>query len=188
MQTKGERYFDVFDCHWFLHEDRYLENLEQLTNYIQKVKKTLNQVGRPDAPIWISEMASYSGSPMIATRSGLRKKNMPQISEKEQASDLVKLYVHALSLGVSKIFWVRLVEWSGYNIKNGYFDNTGLINNPLNDGESNKKLAYYSYKILTELLGGIDLKTIETLSLREKVYAYRFFKNGESIYIVWAVD
>jgi hypothetical protein len=183
-----ERYFDAFDAHWFLHQDKYTEDIAQLTPHIQKIRKKLSEVGHLDAPIWISEMASYSGSPIIVTRSGLREKNMPKISEKQQASDLVKLYVHALSLGVSKIFWVRLIEWSGFNIKNAYFDNTGLINNPLNDGESHKKLSYYSYKKLVEILKGMDLKIIETLSLREQVHTYRFLKNGESIYIVWAGD
>ena len=181
-----ERYFDVFDAHWFLHQDKYKEDIAQLTPYIQNIRKKLNEAGYKDTPIWITEMASYSGSPVIMSRARTREKNRPQISEIQHAGELVKLYVHALSLGVSKIFWVRLIEWNGYNIKNGYFDNTGLINNPLNDGESHKKLAYYSYKKLAETLKGVNPKTIEVLNLGKQLHAYKLSKNGHPVYFIWA--
>jgi hypothetical protein len=87
---------------------------------------------------------------------------------------------------VSKIFWVRLIEWNGFNVRNGYFDNTGLINNPLNDGESHKKLAYYSYKKLAETLKGVNPKTIEVLNLGKQLHAYKLSKNGHPVYFIWA--
>ena len=188
MNKRGgkERYFDVFDAHWFLHESNYTENFKQLTDYIQNIRKKLNEVGYQDTPIWIGEMASYSGSPFIATREGAIKRNKPYISEKQHAGELIKLYVHTISLGVSKMFWVRLIEWNGYNRMYGYFDNTGLINNPINDGESHKKLAYYSYKKLAEILKGVDIRTIEVLNLGKDVYAYKLIKNGHPIYFMWA--
>ena len=181
-----ERYFDVFDAHWFLHQDKYKEDIAQLTRYIQNIRKNLNEAGYKDTPIWITEMASYSGSPAIRSRSRTQEKNKPHISEKQHAGDLVNLYVHALSLGVSKIFWVRLIEWNGFNVRNGYFDNTGLINNPLNDGESHKKLAYYSYKKLAETLKGVNPKTIEVLNLGKQLHAYKLSKNVHPVYFIWA--
>lgn len=168
--------FDVFDCHWFLHADRHMENIEQLTEYIQNVRKKLDKVGYQDVPVWIAEMASYSAKP----------EGMSEASEQQHASELVKLYVRSLSLGVSKIFWVRLIEWSGFKGRsNGYFDNTGLISNPLNHGDSHEKLAYYSYKKLVEAFKGVNLKTAEALTLANHIQAYKFLKDGRPIYFVW---
>ena len=175
-QRGKERYFDVFDIHWFLHVDRYMQNIEQLTEYVQNARGKLNKAGYQAVPVWITEMASYSGSPM----------ELGPVSEKQHAGELVKLYVHSLSQGVSKIFWVRLIEWSGFKgKKNGYFGNTGLINNPQNDGESHKKLAYYSYKKIAELFKGINLKNFDTLNLKEQAHAYKFIKDGHPVYFIW---
>lgn len=110
---------------------------------------------------------------------------LPEISEKQQASELVELYVYALSMGVERMFWVTLTEWHNYNGPNGYFDNVGLINNPDNDGQSHKKLAYYAYKKLAETFKGIDCKTIESVNLGKDVHAYKFDKNGHPAYILW---
>ncbi|MBI4838810.1 MAG: cellulase family glycosylhydrolase [Nitrospirae bacterium] len=175
-QRSKERYFDVFDIHWFLHVDRYMQNMEQLTEYVRNAKGKLGKAGYQTVPVWITEMASYSGSPM----------ELGPISEKQHAGELVKLYVHSLSQGVSKIFWVRLIEWSGFKGKtNGYFGNTGLINNPLNDGESHKKLAYYSYKKLAELFRGVNLKNIDISAPGGQAHAYKFVKDGNPVYFVW---
>lgn len=180
-EGEKERCFDVFDCHWFFHHMRQMENIEQLTDYVQNIKRKLDRIGYQDVPIWMTEMASHSGKPTAIGCS------MPEISEKQQASDLVKLYVHALSLGVSKIFWVTLVENHGYGrTPNDYFDNVGLINNPLNDGESNNKIAYYSYKKLAEVLKSFEWKDIKKLKIKDNVCVYKFLNNEQSFYVVWA--
>ena len=176
-----ERYFDVFDCHWFLHMEKSSESIVQLTDYIKDVRQKLDRIGYADVPIWITEMASHSGNPTHG------RFQLQENSENQQASELVKLYVHALNLGVSKIFWVGLTEWHGFGKKaNTYFDNTGLINNPDNDGESHKKLAYYSYKKLTETLKGFHWQDIKTVNIEKNVRAYKFSKNGQTIYIIWS--
>lgn len=185
-QGAKERCFDVFDTHWFLHQGRYMETGEQLAQYIQGIRKKLDEAGYQDAPIWTNEMASYSGTPVLKNRSTGREKALPYISEKQHAGEVVKLYIRALSMGVSKVFWVRLIEYSGFNNKNGYFDNTGLINNPLTDGQSHRKLAYYTYKKLSHILNGVDLKTLEPLDLGKNIQAYKFLKNGSAMYILWA--
>lgn len=178
--SKGDRCFDVFDGHWFLHIT-HMEKIEQLTDYIQNIRQSLDRIGYRGTPVWMTEMASYSGRQTDKIHG-----NMRENSEKQQASELVKLYVNALSLGVSKIFWVRLIEWHNFGRKNGYFDQTGLINNPLNDGEQHKKLAYYSYRNLAKTLSGSKWQDIKTLKLGKNVHAYSFNKNGQTIYALWA--
>lgn len=41
-----------------------------------------------------------------------------------------------------------------------YFDCVGLINNPLNDSQSYRKLSYYTYKKMFEILEGSVGKTL----------------------------
>jgi hypothetical protein len=168
LSRDGERVFDVFDAHYFV-------SFDDLNVRIQEIRKRLDESGYQDIPIWMIEVACYSGQP----------NRMPHVTEKQQASEMVKIYVQALNLGVSKLFWQSVIDSYGYDGElNGYFDNTGLITNP-RSRESYKKLVYYSYKKLIETLKGCDLGKIETLKLRDNVLAYRFLKNEQPIYIIW---
>lgn len=159
------RCFDVFDCHWFLHQHKSMETLDQFTDYISDVKSRLNSItGYEEVPIWMTEVASYSGTPNLPNGNV-----MPYISEEQQAAELVRLLVHGISIGVSRMFWVRLVEWYNYGITpNSYFDNVGLINSPLNDGNSERKMAYYSFQSLIKMFDAVNLEEVGVVNL------YRF--------------
>jgi glycosyltransferase involved in cell wall biosynthesis len=184
LSTAGNRCFDVFDCHWFLHLHPTMETFGQFTEYIRDIQRRLAAAGYQDTPIWMTEIASYSGKPFLRKT----RTTMPEISEKQQAAELVKLLVHGMNLGVSRMFWVRLIEWHNYGNAgpDSYFDNVGLINSPLTDGQSHKKLAYFTYKHLIATLRGADLRTIATLHLGENVHIYRVLKGAQPVYIVWA--
>ncbi|MCK4788622.1 MAG: hypothetical protein KAV87_33075 [Desulfobacteraceae bacterium] len=184
LSAAGNRCFDVFDCHWFLHLHPTMETFGQFTEYIRDIQRRLVAAGYQDTPIWMTEIASYSGKPFLRKT----QTTMPEISEKQQAAELVKLLVHGMSLGASRMFWVRLIEWHNYGNAgpDSYFDNVGLINSPLTDGQSHKKLAYFTYKHLVATLRGADLRTMATLRLGENVHIYRFLKGAQPVHIVWA--
>jgi hypothetical protein len=55
----------------------------------------------------------------------------------------------------------------------------------LNDGKSHKKLAYYTYRIIVEVLEGSDWKNIVTIQEQERIYIYKFTNQGKPIWIAW---
>ncbi len=139
----GGPFFDVFDVHWFgLVDGSQYRLMETVVDDIN-VRLTAHSYG--DIPIWMTETATYSGTPdgfLVQT-------------EEEQARDLAKRLLHFRNLDIDKVFWTPHREFHNWkDIPNGYFDNTGLINNPLNDGSSSKKKAYFSYRFLTSKLDG----------------------------------
>ena len=130
-------------------------------------------------------MASHSGNPKREIEMGYP---ISAETERQQADELVKRYVYSLSLGIKKVFWVTVTEFHDFEGKgpDTYFNHVGLINNPKNDGESHKKLSYYSYKLLVEKLEGVDLNKVETLNLRDDIFAYRFYRGGHKVYVLWS--
>jgi hypothetical protein len=76
--------------------------------------------------------------------------------------------------------------------RNDFFDNIGLIYNGLggqyNPGEGVKKLAYYTYKLMTEKLEGSDRDNIQTLiEGTENVFSYKFTRveTCAPVYVAW---
>jgi hypothetical protein len=197
-----DRYFDVFDFHWYPFEGQYnylRENLlgkeyaTYLKDYIKNINSALAKYGYDNIPIFITETGQYSGTP--ATPEWVKKDVAQFHSEKKQALDLYKIYVYSLANGVKKLFWVTLTEWHNFGggETNGVFDNVGLINNPRNDGQSHKKLAYYTYKKMVEILEGSDWNNIQTIQEKDGVYIYKFTprlrsgqaKQGKPIWVAW---
>ena len=71
----------------------------------------------------------------------------------------------------------------GFKGRGGWFDHMGLIYSGSRHGV--KKLAYYTYKKMTEKLAGADLNSVKTLELGEGVAAFKFDKKGSPLYVVW---
>lgn len=190
IKSKPEdRYFDIFEFHWWaggtggyrkITLEEYTTDFKQ---YVGSIRSLLNKYGY-DVPIWITEMASHSGKP---EEKKLRI-YIPPETERQQAAELFKRYIYSLALGIKKIYWGTITEFHNFAGRgvNNYFDNVGLINNPRNDGESHKKLAYYTYKLMVEKLEGIDLDRIDTLNLGKDIFAFRFIKDGKKIYVLWS--
>lgn len=184
----ADRYFDAFDFHWGGAAGSYIKKYRRgvevdLKQYIEEIQSTLKKYN-VEVPIWITEISTYSGHP--ESPPGLQEQ-----PEETQAAELVKLYVYPLALGVKKVFWVSLKEWGHFGgRKKGYFKKVGLISNPRNDGDSHKKLAYYTYRMLIEKLGGVDLDKIQAINIGEDIYCYKFIKKKDVkfIYILWHDD
>jgi len=181
----GDHYLDIFDLHWsgqFAGDDDYdaislPTGTYELKAFIADIRSDLAAIGQVNVPFYITEMSDYSDTPAGYASS----------TETYHASAVIKRYVYALAAGIEKIFWAQMFEeHNAGGEENGYFDNVGLINNPLNaDGYSHRKLAYYSYKKMVETLEGSDWKNIQTVQDAGNVRMYGFVKNGKTVYAGW---
>lgn len=171
------QYFDIFDIHWYGNASGDYRGLGEVYDYID-VK--LDALGlSPPEGYWITEMGTYSGSPV--------EKNHPFQTEHQQARDVVKRCVYSLSLGIKKVFLAfGLIE--GFHHSDGYFDHTGLVYNGEGSddlGLGVKKLSYYAYKKMVDVLEGSDLDDIQVIQEQDGIYIYKFTRQGKPIWVVW---
>ncbi|MBI5545936.1 MAG: hypothetical protein HY901_18760 [Deltaproteobacteria bacterium] len=174
-------HFDVLD----IHVQGSAFNYRQLSAIVAAYHQVFDSNGVARKPIWHTEFGTHDGDP--DEDPALPGLQLPFQSEAIQASGLIKKYVHGLSAKVHKMFWTGLVEWSNYEgaHRNSYFDNTGLVNSANNDGQSHRKLAYYAYHKMIEVLDGSDWSTFQDLSVADDVYVFRVLKDGRPVWIAW---
>ena len=183
-ESPDEKVFDVVDIHWSLEAggDYRAVKGHNMKTLVSDIRNKLDSLGYKNIPIWITEMSTYCGKPSNPLPGVFLKEK----SEVDHAAELVKSYVYPLSLGVKKIFWTYgLVDrhnLGGQGVNN-YFDTVGLIHNPLNEGKSHKKLAYYSYKLMVDKLTGSS--NIIPLNLGEGIHAYKYLRDGKSVCVLW---
>ena len=181
---RGDRYFDVFDIHWYGYAGEYRKiGGHDLRGFMESYNRTLSSYGYGDTPLWMTETGTHVGKGVV----GKRGEPFPEQDEATQAAELVKRYVYFIGNGIKKVFWFKMANAHHDNIgrSNDYFENVGLIDNPRNNGDSSKKLAYYSYKLLVDMLEGSDWETIQRIDFGKDVHAYRFLKNGKAVHVLW---
>jgi predicted transcriptional regulator with HTH domain len=180
LQAGGGKYFDVFE---FKQHTYNADEYTELKNKMKVYEKILHRYGIDiqKTPVFL-ETATHDGNPSSSFKFILLQ---PQ-SEAEQASGLLKIYIYGLAIGIDKIFWNGLIELHNFagNPKSS-FNFYGLVNNPANDGKSHKKLAYYTYKKMVEVLEESDWNNIETVQEKDGIYIYKFTKKGKSIWVAW---
>lgn len=184
LDELDSQYIDVFDLHWYGKADGDYKKIRVIYD---DIRKYLDQKGFTDTEIWVTEMGTYSGA--IESR----KFNWSFQSEKQQAGDLLKRYVYSLSLGIKKIFWAwGVIEGFGSPNDDNYFDHTGLIydgkklsDKDIDRGKGIKKLAFYTYKLMTEKLEGSDWDQIGRIQERGGIYVYKFRREGKHIWVAW---
>ncbi|MFQ6087666.1 MAG: glycosyl hydrolase 53 family protein [Candidatus Methanofastidiosia archaeon] len=189
LKKDDKKYFDVFDYHFFppngYTPDSYYKMLDE---GIDSVRNLLDRYGYNNAEIWITET-------MILTTDGMNNneiQRLPEeyrvITEKQQALALFKTYVLALSKGVEKIFWNKLTEGSWFDFM---FNRCGLIRHSDFSGSTDKKLSYYTYKLMTEKLEGSDWNNIKIVKEEQNdtygIHLYKFTNRttGSPIWVGW---
>lgn len=177
LQALGGKCVDVMDFHWFGATTGDYAGARYVYDHIRSV---LNASGFPaDLPIWITETGAYSGSPVDP--------DYPSQTERQQALDYVKRCVYPLSFGVNKVFPAfGLME--GLMHDDTYFDHAGLIYDGMDGGDAGlgiRKLGYYAYKKMTEVLEGSDWSSIETILESGDVRVYKFTKDNSPISVAW---
>jgi hypothetical protein len=186
LAKSRETSFDIFDFHWYGNASGDYRGIQDI---YKKIKQKIDERDlSPDCVCWMTEMGTYSGDPIPIPALG--NFDYPFQTEEQQASDLLKRYVFALSLGIKKVFNAFGLK-EGFKYDNGFFDFTGLIYDGrlLHDkGKGVKKLAYYTYKLMTEKLQGSDWDNIAMIKTgNDNVYAYRFPKKASDkfLFVVW---
>ncbi|KKR47390.1 MAG: hypothetical protein UT83_C0010G0020 [Parcubacteria group bacterium GW2011_GWA2_40_143] len=180
-------YFDVFE---FKQHSANASDYKEIVTKLNIYSKIFsdNGVNINNKLIFI-ETATHDGSPnpKYNYSPGLKSQTQAQ-----QATGLLKYYIYSISQGIDKIFWNLVYERHNFgstgatrpdapSIPEGssVFDYYGLINNPDNDGDSSKKLAYYTYKKMVEVLDGSDWNNIQTIQEKDGIYIYKFTKNNK---------
>jgi hypothetical protein len=183
------RCFDIFDFHWYGNASGDYQLTKEIHQYIIKKLESL-KIPDPKS-FWITEMGTYSGDPQLRLSRFRQPRDFPYQSERQQAADLVKRNVYPLSHGIGKIFMAFGLQ-EGFKHDQGYFDFTGLIYNgefAYDQGKGAKKIGYFTYKKMTEVLEGADFKHVETIKAETNnifgLYLFRFSKNGKHIYVGW---
>ncbi|MEK7150149.1 MAG: hypothetical protein AAB736_00920 [Patescibacteria group bacterium] len=177
LEKLGGKYFDVFDYHCYGTKDGW----KKCGDLAGKIKKAFPNY---DFEIWLTETGTFSGSTSVRLNDGAYTNQ----TEKEQAKAVVKYNIYPLSKNVKKVFWAwGILEGFGEN-GDTLFNKTGLIY----DGQDSddlgfgvKKLSYYTYKKMVEVLEGSDWDNIETIQEKDGVYVYKFMKGGQPIWVAW---
>lgn len=184
LAKQNKRCFDIFDFHLFGNASGDYRLSGQIRAYISQ---KIGELGIPQPEeYWITETGTYSGDPKALSREGTVI-DPPYQTERQQATDLVRRYVHSLGSGIKKVFWAWGLQ-EGFHYNEGFFDFTGLIYDgryAYDEGAGVKKLSYYSYKKMAEILEGSDWNSIQTVQESDGVYAYMFTKNGSSAWVAW---
>ncbi|HOO96382.1 MAG TPA: copper amine oxidase N-terminal domain-containing protein [Caldisericia bacterium] len=171
--------FDIFDFHWY---GNAFGDYRKMGKSLDLIKSTLGKNGFGDVPIWITEMGSYSGKP-----ANMGRMELPEQSEQIHATDMFKRFIYPLSVGIEKVFPAfGLIE--GFRHDDGYFDHCGLIYNGQESddlGLGVKKLAYWTYKLMTEKLTGLDWNSLTECYQKDHLYVYEITKGDEPVWIAW---
>ncbi|WP_027184591.1 hypothetical protein [Desulfovibrio inopinatus] len=179
-QLRG-RNVDIFDIHVLSKASIWQDAARDC---FARVKRTLQSAGYSNTEIWVTETGTYSGSPKQFKGNG----TWPFQSEKLQASDLVKRFSLLLGLGAKKVFWAfGMLE--GFEHDGTWFDNFGLIYDGRFDndlGRDVKKLSFYSYKKLIDLLEGCDFSKTTERKDASGATVITFVHPEKTIYVVWA--
>ncbi|MBF0516968.1 MAG: hypothetical protein HQK97_07605 [Nitrospirae bacterium] len=171
--------FDVFAFKQHFHG---LKDYRIIKSRLDVYRKILSDYGVniDKMPVFL-ETALYDGTPRA------REFTLPPQTETDQAIGVVKTYVYAISIGITRVYWNGVMELYKFG-GNPYdpFNFYALVNNKKNDGNSHKKLAYYTYKKMVETLEGSNWKLTETIRDSDGVFICRFLKGGRHIWVVWS--
>jgi hypothetical protein len=176
LRNLSGKYIDIFDIHYY--EDpregpeQWKRAWKDMKTAYQLFRHQLDQNGYQKTEIWFTETAIPS----------------KLVGERAQASDLVKRFIHPRSIGVKKIFWWNMIEGEHPLSVDQISDHFGLVYDGIgaeDPGFGVKKLSYYTYKRLIEILEGSDWNNIQTVQESEDVYIYKFMKQGKPVWVAW---
>jgi len=182
-----KNYFDGVDFHHYGGTTNTTVNVsltyKPLGSGLDIVKKRLYEYGYKDSSLWVTGNSIYTGSPCDYFSGGERV-NYVAVSEKEQAIYLVKSLVVPVSKGVKAVFWSKFIDDPPQTLHFGHLDTFYNYSGLLNGEDQTKKLSFYTYKLLAELLAGAKFNQIFT-GLEHDVSGYAFVKGGRPCYIFW---
>ncbi len=185
------KYVDIIDKHFFGVSGKYVKIQEEM----HFLKNSLADSGfaLDKLRFWITETGTYSGDP-IDDKVYPYAEGLPYQTERQQALGLIKRYISSFGCGIEKVLWAWGLK-EGFGCDCCIFDYTGLIyngnlppqacdKNIYDRGDNIKKLAYYSYKLMTQKLQGFI--GVESMQNSRGTYVYKFLTDDNPIYIAWS--
>ncbi len=174
IQNMSGRYIDIFDIHYYGDAQKGSDGWrwQEMRNTSNWMRQILNQNGYQKAEIWFTETAVPS----------------EPFGERFQAINLFKRCVYPLSFGVKKVFWWNMIEGEYPLEVDKPMNHYGLVYDGIgkdDPGYGVKKLSYYTYKKMVEVLEGSDWNNIEIIQESDNVYIYKFTKDGKPIWVAW---
>lgn len=191
--------FDLWESHWFERGNADYKTNEKgygVKDFIKFLKD--NEYG--DKEFVIRAGGTYTGQ-NLQERKGFMNNYQ---SEQDQAGFLIKRFIYNLANGAKKIAWSTVYERDKYQgERNVHFQYISLIYDGYPDGISKKqeciegilpcpdpgfgvkKLSYFSYKKIVEMLKGSDWNNIQTIQEKDGVYVYKLSKNGKPFWVAW---
>lgn len=172
LKNLGGKHIDIFDIHYYGDRGVY-EQYQGMKLAYDFFRRELDQNGYQNTEIWFTETAVPS----------------KPFGERFQAINLVKRYVYSLSSGAKKVFWWNLIEGEGPLLAEEKPSNHfGLIYDGIGEGDpgyGTRKLSYYTYKKMVEVLEGSDWSNIQVIQERDGIYIYKFMRHGRPIWVAW---
>ena len=191
LDAGAAKYFDAFE--FKQHHARSRPGAEDyvlLKNKFNTYRDILLPYGKDlkNMPVYI-ETAMYDGTVTkeeMDPREPFAKYLTTQ-TETDQAVGLVKTYIYGNAQGISRVFWNFLIERKAQDTRPmGVFAHYGLIHTQ--EPNFPKKLSYYSYKKMIEILNGVNWckDKIETVKEENGLFIYKVNKNGKNVWIAWS--
>jgi hypothetical protein len=150
----------------------HTENSADYIRTLDYTKNMLAAIGLENNKIIMEDMAPFL------------KKDDPE-KEQKVAKQIVVSHVLSFANGLKTVGWAQLSDGFEYAVN---FE-AGIISSPTmsNAGISNnfRNLGFYSYKLMTEKLGGSDLNNVQTIQESRDLYLFKFIKNGKNIWVAW---
>ncbi len=172
---------DAFDIHFFgvvRNAGVELQNLHKtyrdLGGAVDMVRTVTAGTPYAATPVWATETATYTDAPA---------QMWPAQTERDQARDLVRRFCFAFGLGVKRVAWASLVEWTTWTGKEANFNHAGLVRNPAHGHGSGPKLSYFAYQHLVSRLG--DFTAVSRLPAPDWVTALRFTTARGPVIVAW---
>lgn len=174
----------------------------------QNMKKILSDSGFSDKKLVIQQGGTYTG------QDGKVNQMEEYQTEEDQASYLAKRAIYLLANGADQVQSATYIEHYGYKDSiHNWFTMMGFVYNGIpqeenikqkknnkkadysscdnqlpcpDPGEGVKKLSYFTYKKLIEILKGSDTSKIVLLETKkEDTYLYKIDNGGETAYFAW---
>lgn len=194
-----DKYAQYFDSHHYSNFDLDASKYyEPTTKLAQAIKDLFKKYGYENVKLWLTQTSTHTGK----IESEVFGNTLSFQTEIEQAGYLVKKYITSIISGIDIICWTGPFEMQwGDSMEFGsppnyqhFFSQVGLVydgNGKYDEGaklgkkDEIKKLSYYTYKKMVEVLDGSDWDNIQAVQKKDGVYVYKFTRQGKSIWAVW---
>lgn len=162
------RPYDILDQHWLgtAPKTPQAEQYAVYGEWLEDIRNTASIYGFEKAPFVNLELAGTLEP------------------ETSHAADLLKRHIYLLASGIKKILWSGVKAAPDAMLtpkqREDYFRKVCLIS-----GKGVKKPAYYTYKLMVDILDGSDWSKTRAIKVAKGEFIYAFLKHDKPIWVAW---